>query len=222
MTKTPVALFDFDNTICAGDSILPYLLFCIREGLAPKAQLFIAAAAWLYQKLHPEEISYSKQRSLSFITGQSKMAMDAAADRFLARYIKRRAYPEAIGTIRELKRDGWIIAVVSASPDVYMNRLPQFLPVDIVLATPCLLDQSGIYTGLIGANCKGEEKARRLQEMSFNGGILRAYGDSGSDADMLRLAAEPILVNPGPALKAAFPGARCMRWKGKTKKGPSR
>ena len=46
----PVAAFDFDGTLCPGDSIVPFLRFCIQEGLAGKAQFFRAARGFLLQK----------------------------------------------------------------------------------------------------------------------------------------------------------------------------
>ena len=51
MTPTAFAFFDFDATLARGDSILPYLLYCIRRGLAPRRQLLKAAAAFLRWKL---------------------------------------------------------------------------------------------------------------------------------------------------------------------------
>ena len=37
MTPTAFAFFDFDDTIAKGDSIFPYLLYCIKRGIAPSA-----------------------------------------------------------------------------------------------------------------------------------------------------------------------------------------
>jgi hypothetical protein len=36
------ALFDFDKTLSRGDSIIPYLFYCIRRGVAPASQFFRA------------------------------------------------------------------------------------------------------------------------------------------------------------------------------------
>ena len=41
----------------------------------------------------------------------------------------------------------------------------------------------------------------------------RAYGDSASDAPMLRLTEHPVLVNPKKKLRAAMPEASVVCWK---------
>ena len=38
-----IAFFDFDDTLARGDSILPFLLYCIRKRIAPRRQLVKAA-----------------------------------------------------------------------------------------------------------------------------------------------------------------------------------
>lgn len=38
-----IAFFDFDDTLARGDSILPFLLYCIRKRISPRRQLVKAA-----------------------------------------------------------------------------------------------------------------------------------------------------------------------------------
>ena len=45
---------------------------------------------------------------------------------------------DVIRTLEKLRAEGVQILLISASADVYMNRMPRFLPVDEVLATPRL------------------------------------------------------------------------------------
>ena len=40
-----IAFFDFDDTLARGDSILPFLLYCIRKRISPRRQLVKAAGA---------------------------------------------------------------------------------------------------------------------------------------------------------------------------------
>ena len=77
----------------------------------------------------------------------------------------------------------------------------------------------GKYTGKIGKNCKGEEKVQRInawlkeQGLSIDKEHSAGYGDSPSDAPMLRLTAAPTLVNPKHKLVAAIPNGRILRWR---------
>ena len=47
MKPTAFALFDFDGTLCRGDSILPYLTFAVGRKAAPVGQLGRALSGYL-------------------------------------------------------------------------------------------------------------------------------------------------------------------------------
>lgn len=215
---TKCAFFDFDDTLCRGDSVVPFLLYAIRKGAAPWTQLFRAAKGYLSQIGHPEKISGAKETTFSFIKGKEQSAMDDLARDFFREIITPRLFEQGIAELWRLKSEGYTIVVVSASVDLYMHLLPEFLPVDAVLATHCLTE-NGCYTGQIAANCKGEEKPRRIAEwLSANGLELeaeasRAYGDSPSDAPMLRMVGQPTLVDPHKKLAAALPDAPHVHWR---------
>ena len=218
MTPTAFAFFDFDDTLARGDSILPYLLYCIRRGLAPRRQLLKAAAAFLRWKLQPSAARASKETTLSFIAGRTVDEMDEAARDFFREVQQQRFFEDAAPELFRLREQGVQIVIVSASADVYMKVLPEFLPVDAVLGTVCET-ADGRYTGKIGPNCKGEEKVRRIeawlaaQGLSIDKARSSGYGDSPSDAPMLLLTGHPNLVNPKPKLVRRIPEGRVCLWK---------
>ena len=206
-----VALFDYDGTVRPGDSILPYLLTAIRRGYAPPAQLPRAAAAFLRQTRDGSYTSKAKAVTLSFIRGRSPGELEELGRAFLAAQAKR-FYPEAVREMRALREAGFEVAAVSASPSVYMRLLPEVLPVDRVICTECVV-RDGAYTGEIGPNCKGEEKARRVRAaFPPETEIGAAYGDSASDAPMLRLAERAVWINPRRHAAELVPGAERRRW----------
>lgn len=217
-TPTAFAFFDFDDTLCEGDSILPYLLYCIRRGLAPKRQLLRAAAAFLRWKLKPDTGHAAKETTLSYIAGRTVDDMDHIARGFFGEVQQLRFFEEGAAELLRLREQGVIPVIVSASPDVYMRVLPEFLPVAHVLSTVCEV-RDGRYTGRVGPNCKGEEKVRRIQQWLDEQGLAidrersSGYGDSPSDAPMLLLSAAPTLVNPRRKLKARIPDGRIVRWR---------
>ena len=216
--KMKCALFDFDNTLCRGDSIVPFVLYAIRKGKAHWTQLFRAAGAFLTQARHPEQISYAKEHTLSFIKGCSVHEMDDFCRGFLSDVMIRRMYRDALTELDRLHAEGYHIVVVSASVELYMHLLPEFLPVDAVLGTQCGVDEQEHYTGDIGENCKGLQKPLRLasylaaKRWELDWDASCAYGDSASDWPMLELTSKPTLVNPTSQVRKLHPEAQCVRW----------
>lgn len=215
---TKCAFFDFDNTLARGDSVVPFLLYAVRKGKAPKRQLFRAAWGYLTQLGRPEKGSRAKEHTFSFIKGKSPEELDDLARDFFREEVTPRLFEDAIAELWQLKSSGHTVVVVSASADLYMHLLPEVLPVDAVLSTHCVTE-NGVYTGKVEANCKGEEKPGRIarwlaqNHLELDRENSCAYGDSFSDAPMLRLVQHPVLVNPGKKLAAAFSGARAVRWR---------
>lgn len=218
MTPTAFAFFDFDDTLSKGDSIFPFLLYCIKCGLAPKHQLFKAAAGFLRWKIQPSSGRAVKEMTLSFIKGHTVDEMDNIARDFFRDVQQKFFFEDAAPELFSLREKGVKIVVVSASSDLYMKVLPEFLPVDAVISTVCET-ADGRYTGKIGKNCKGAEKVRRIRNWLEKQGLgidkerSAGYGDSPSDAPMLLLTAAPTLVNPKRKLVKNVPQGRIVRWK---------
>lgn len=218
MTPTAFAFFDFDDTLAKGDSIFPFLLYCIKRGIAPKHQLFKAAAGFLRWKIQPSSGRAVKEWSLSYIKDRTVEEMDSIARDFFRDVQQKAFFGDAAPELFRLREQGVKIVIVSASSDLYMKVLPEFLPVDAVISTVCET-RDGRYTGKIGKNCKGEEKVRRIeawlkeQGLSIDKEHSAGYGDSPSDAPMLLLTASPNLVNPKRKLVQNVPQGRILRWK---------
>lgn len=223
MERKALALFDFDGTLWPGDSILPYLLFARQKGVAPTGQLLRALGGYLVQAVDSSRTVWAKEQALSFIRGRSREEMDELARAFFREVLCRRFFIEGKAELERLKSQGKTILIVSASPDVYMRVLPAFLPVDEVIATQCVTDEHGAYTGALEANCKGAAKpelirrflAERGWEMDADASC--AYGDSPSDRFMLQMTAHPVLVNPKDKARRACPGCACVRWHEETR-----
>lgn len=216
--KTKFAFFDFDNTLSRGDSVVPFLLYAVLMGAAPRVQLLRAAWGYIARMGRASKTSRAKEHTFSFIRGKRPGELDDLCRSFFREIITPRLYEDAIAELWRLKSTGHTVVVVSASADVYMHLLPEVLPVDAVLSTRCTVE-NGVYTGKVEANCRGDEKPRRIRQWLLENGLEMdpeascAYGDSLSDAPMLRLTAQPTLVNPGRKLIAALPDASRVHWR---------
>lgn len=215
--QVKIALFDFDDTISRGDSIVAFLHYCIRRHIAPRRQ-WIHALRALWHYLFPfSAMPQPKEAALSFIRGKTTAEMSAVARDFLHDVLEARMKPDALAEMKALKKQGYTILIVSASASVYMEALRSLPMVDDVLSTLCCVE-NGMYTGKMGPNCRQEEKPRRirswLEEQGITHGVVldTAYGDSRHDIPMFRMVTHPVLVSPKKKLKALFPGARVVTW----------
>lgn len=219
MNKTPFALFDFDDTICKGDSIVPYVLFCAQKGFATRRHALLAAVRFASSLFGRCTVEEAKQYALSFLQGKTEAETTAIAHEFWQKRLKKRFFSGAVQEMQRLKDEGYHVLVVSASVTAYMDVLPSYLPADDVIATVCGMDGDGKYNGYLGDNCRGVQKPLRIAAYLAANHLLldyeasRAYGDSPSDEPMLRLTAHPTLVNPSPKLRTAMPDAATVVWK---------
>jgi HAD superfamily phosphoserine phosphatase-like hydrolase len=79
--------------------------------------------------------------------------------------------------------------IVSASYDLWLNQFARKLGIRNVIATR--VDMNG---KILGINCKGDEKLRRVREALPNIPIDNAYGDSQSDEILLLNAANGFVI----------------------------
>ncbi len=211
------ALFDFDGTLSPGDSIVPYLQLCIQSGVAPARQWIHAFLGYCAQRVNPKRTALSKEQTLSFIRGKSMELMDTVGEKFWNEYLMPRMYRDGLKVLQEMHDAGYIIWLISASPECYMHLATRFLPVDRVYATPCQHSEDGFYTGSIPYNCRGKEKVAVFREAVRNCGLEQvpvqfAFGDSQHDIPMLRLAEHAVLIRPKPRVRQMLPEAEVQNW----------
>jgi HAD superfamily hydrolase (TIGR01490 family) len=101
--------------------------------------------------------------------------------------------PEAQSRALWHQTQGHTLAIVSASLDIYLASVANRLGFNELICSRLEI-QNGTVTGkLIGHNCRGAEKVRRLTERfgDLKAFDLYAYGDSDGDKEMLAAAQHP-------------------------------
>jgi phosphatidylglycerophosphatase C len=103
---------------------------------------------------------------------------------------------DTLGRLRWHQRQGHAVALVSASFGEYLRPLGESLGIEQVLCTELVRDGEGRLTGeLVGVNCRGPEKVRRLQAVfPEKPSEIWAYGDSSGDDAMLAWSTNPVRV----------------------------
>jgi len=130
----------------------------------------------------------------------------------------RRIYPEGMRRIREHKRAGHRVLLLTGALDVVVEPLAELLDVEVDCAH--LLIKDGRMTGDLAAPPPaGEARGALLEEYATRNGVVLAdsfaYADSLSDLPMLELVGTPVAVNPDARLSqvAGQRGWRVERWR---------
>ncbi len=193
-TDTPVAAFDFDGTLIAGDSLYRFLRKTLAGPAIAAGLVRGVGAARMDRRLDRGGL---KERILgACYRGWSEHQLRRAGEQFAAELLASDAPREDVfATFDRHVADGHRVVIVSASIDCYLDPIADALGVEV--ACTRLHFDDGRFTGRFdGPNCRGDEKVLRLQALGVDGRHLTAYGDSSGDDAMLRFAATPHRVGP--------------------------
>ena len=193
-----VAAFDFDGTLIAGDSFLPFLIRLV--GRRAMGRAFVVAGPELLVAMARGSRDSTKAAMLAqLLAGFPHQRLVEAAEAY-ANQLANQIRPAMVERIAWHRRQGHRLVIVSASLEVYLGPVGRHLGFDRVLATRLEVGAGGRLTGrLDGVNVRRAEKAARLtdwlSEQSYaEGHELWAYGDSVGDRELLAMADHPVRV----------------------------
>ena len=190
-----LVLFDFDGTITKGDSFFKYLKFISGKYFYLKMMLCLPYILMYFIKIMSaqnlkEKIlwRYLKYKEISILKSKSVL--------FIA-YLENQSIIKKsfIVMIEDYKKEGAEIAVVSASPDLWIDSFCE--KHNLISICTKLEVVNDFYTGsFLLPNCNGKEKANRiLQKFKVEEyEKITAYGNSSGDKEMLELAKEKHMV----------------------------
>jgi len=192
-----VAAFDVDGTLTTSDCVTPFLRRAAGRRLWTtllRHPLALAAAAARRDRDRLKELACSALR------GIESTEIEHLGDAFAREVGAGRLRDDTVARLRRHRELGHTVILASASLDPYLVPLGRSLGVDAVVCTVLERGRDGRLTGrLVGANCRGAEKARRvrgwLREHDLADAELWAYGDSSGDDELLALADRPLRVD---------------------------
>ena len=219
--KKAVAFFDVDGTLLKS-TIVHYYIW-MRSAHTP----FLIKRLWLIGFL-PKIVYYlildriSRPRFNAVFyrnyRGMRAAEVKALSTEMFKVYLRPKIFSAAMSQIQEHKEQGVAVVFVTGSLDFIVQPIADYLAIDAVLA-PQLGEQDGRFTGeLTTAPLISEEKAKAVQTYAEQHEISLeesyAYGDSQSDLPMLECVGNPVVVNPGKALreKAVTSGWEIHEW----------
>lgn len=188
--KQKLALFDFDNTVCQGDSIKRLLKYYLQKHPLSVFHFLKVGILYLGYLLKFNTFEQAKSALLFPLDNMS----DQEKESFYKQNIEPYYYKNIVEEMRKRQEEGCIVILCTASSEAYMKY--HRLPVDVLIGTITKDDKSQI----IGKNCKNEEKVNRIQRyLNENGYTIDydhswGYSDSSSDMPMLRLVKNKMRV----------------------------
>jgi phosphatidylglycerophosphatase C len=193
-TQLPVvAVFDFDGTLTRRDTLLPFLRLVAGRSRFWLGIIFMSPVLAGYAlKLIP---NWRAKESLltHFLGGRPERQSCHIAEQFAIKEIPNQLRTETVKRLLWHQSQNHQTILVSASLEIYLLPWAKTMGFDQAIGTQ--LDvQNGRITGrILGRNCYGAEKVKRLQAVlgDLSQYCIYAYGDSRGDRELLEVANYP-------------------------------
>lgn len=199
--KEKLAIFDVDYTITKRETLLEFYFFMMKKNPKLLKHLPKSIFSSIFYVFKIYDATKAKRTFIRFIDGIEEHEMKKIVKEFYQKRLTRIFYKDAIDTIIKMKAQGYKIYLISASAEFYLNELYNIKEVDKVIGTR-FLKENGLHRNeMLGENCKGEEKVKRLKEVlkkenieaDFENSYM--YSDSLSDLPLFNLVGHPYLIN---------------------------
>ena len=194
-----VAAFDVDETLTVRDCVVPFMRSVVGTGRLMNVVLSDFAST--IQSVRRRDRDFLKAKFVRGVfEGKNADEIGALGVQFASKIADGWLRSDVAARMRWHQEQGHVVILVSASLGAYLHPLGDLLEVDAVLCTE-LEEVDGILTGkLSGKNCRGGEKASRVQNWCEGAGmsaddLVYAYGDSSGDVQLLELFSHPTWVS---------------------------
>lgn len=202
----PLALFDLDNTLLAGDSDYLWGCFLAQKGLVDK-HVYEEANLRFYEDYKQGTLNIHEFLSFALtpLAENDANVLRALHEEFMAQHIKPIMNQAGVDKIEEHRSKEDHLVIITATNSFVTGPIARSLGVDTLIATePEMID--GQYTGNIdGIPCFQEGKITKLNNwlktssMNMEGSYF--YSDSHNDLPLLELVNHPVAIDPDDKLR---------------------
>ncbi len=212
-----LAVFDLDGTLTRRDTLWAYVAGFLRHHPARIARLVrmlpaIVRFAWRHDRGELKSALMS-----AALGGVERAELDAWTAQFVAALLERGLIDDARATLEAHRGRGDSLALLSASPDLYVPAIARALGFAESICTGVEWRGDRLVGRLVTPNRRGVEKARCLDTLRRLHPELEsvAYGNSQSDLQHLALADRGVLINGSARARrrAARLGVACCTWR---------
>lgn len=216
------AFFDLDLTITDRDSFRLFLkAFYLKKdfNLVYIPYVFIFG---ILRKLRIISLKQFKERALIGLKHRHRKQIRQIGAVFFEKHLKKTLRKQAIKRIQQHQQNGDDVFIVSASPDVYVHAVCEYLNCNGYQCSNLDYDTDRFTGKFLGPDCLGAEKKKRIDLLSIEHGIdlenSWAYSDHEADLLFFESVGKKVAVSPTRKL---FDIANNNNWKIESWKGVS-
>ena len=196
-----LAIFDIDYTITRKETLMEFFKYLVSKDIKNIKFLPRALYSGLMYGVKVYDERRVKECFLKFIENIDEEELAKLTKSFYDERISKILYKDAVEMIKKLKKEGYMVILISASPEFYVKEFYAIKEVDLIIGTKFTFKDGKFIRKMHGNNCKGEEKVRRLNEVlkeknikvDFKNSYM--FSDSLSDKPLLDLVGNPYLIN---------------------------
>ena len=203
----PLALFDLDNTLLAGDSDYLWGCFLVEKGLVDKG-LYEEANERFYREYAEGRLDIHEflNFALQPLASNDPETLKLLQREFMEKHIRPIMTQGGMDTIARHRSEGDHPLIITATNSFVTAPIAQAFGItDLIATEPEIID--GRYTGKVdGTPCFQNGKIERLHSwlemtrMNFDNSWF--YSDSHNDLPLLEQVAHPVAVDPDDQLRA--------------------
>ncbi len=206
-----LCLFDLDHTLLPLDSDHEFGEFLIRQGLADPVEYRRRNDGFYQQYCEGTLVLGEYIRFTTSVWRQLDATAQAALQQaFMDEVILPAMHPQALELVAHHRRQGDLLAIVTATNEFVTRPIADAFGVETLLAVKLMRDAQGRVTGEIdGVPSFREGKITRVEQWLADQGRrlsdfdrVSFYSDSPNDLPLLERANDPVATNPSAALEA--------------------
>uniref|UniRef100_A0A7C3SNE7 HAD-IB family hydrolase n=1 Tax=Dictyoglomus turgidum TaxID=513050 RepID=A0A7C3SNE7_9BACT len=135
-----------------------------------------------------------------FLKDKKVEEIDKIADQFLNEILKHNIFKEVIDIIEKHKKEDRELIIISNVIDIIVKKVANFLNIKNYIGTRLEIINDKFTGKILGDIVYGENKTKYfnnfIKENNLSFDKIWSYGDHITDLDILKIASNPIAVNP--------------------------
>ena len=195
----PTVIFDLDGTLTKRDTYIQFLAFCLKEvGLRTFSVVFLPFYALLHMCFIINNERLKEIFLKKMLSGMTLDELIPIIEKYINKLFIKGLNKPVVEKLNEHLMEGHKVILATASFNLYTLKLAEKFGIKHVVCTMAEV-VDGVLTGrIIGRNCHGQEKVRRIEEILSQSELSSSmfYTDHHSDLPLLRKVKQGILVNP--------------------------